>query len=464
MVAIRCEHKDAIGARTFCEHLLQFTNPEVDEAYYYVWFHDRSTSYALICLDCRKDLESARPKLVAVCPECFNVIEKYGWCDNKDGVIDFPVVPERDAGLRFEHQTERSFANVHEDILDIKPIESSPDTMWIAISSTRAILQFDSDTGHSTELYEFDEEQWSLVVTVGTRKRDTETEMVTIERAEVVLAGNIKLYVSHAGDFAAVVNNKGGDGLVINLLERRLTMKFSRSEYHHGVTPFPVAFFERDGKAYLVHGSGWNMLDISDPQTGQELTKREYPEWKKGDPRPEHYLDYFHSTLSVSPDQERIAEWGWAWSPVGSIRTWSLKAWLDDNPWESEDGGSRKHFEGRNYYWDGPMCWVDNRTLAIWGYGKDDYCLIPAVSFYDVETGERSRWFVGPMNYHGGFIFDRWLYSFSTKYGVEIWDIVTAERLLHDADFVPTAYHQRAKCFITLLPEGRFRVSRLVEA
>ena len=79
---------------------------------------------------------------------------------------------------------------------------------------------------------------------------------------------------------------------------------------------------------------------------------------------------------------------------------------------------------------------------------------------FDAESGRQVRWFAGPV---GSLVFDRYLFSFSADAGTSVWDIATGERLLHDAAFCPTAYHPGAGQFVTILPGGGFRLSRLVQ-
>ena len=83
-------------------------------------------------------------------------------------------------------------------------------------------------------------------------------------------------------------------------------------------------------------------------------------------------------------------------APGGVVRSWDLDRWLDENPWEGEDGPSVRSLCLRDYFWDAPMCWLDERTLAVYGFGEDADWMIPAVRVFDVTTGEELRWFPGP--------------------------------------------------------------------
>jgi hypothetical protein len=121
----------------------------------------------------------------------------------------------------------------------------------------------------------------------------------------------------------------------------------------------------------------------------------------------------------------------------------------------------------------------------VWGYGGDDYCLLPAARIFDVASGSELRWFAGPEDpqvpdgkprtevsasgaampwqRQGVFTFDRYLFSCSALHGTAVWDVDTGERLLHDSDFHPIRYHHGARRFFSVLPDGTFQLSHLRE-
>jgi hypothetical protein len=146
------------------------------------------------------------------------------------------------------------------------------------------------------------------------------------------------------------------------------------------------------------------------------------------------------------------------------------------NRWESEDGPSLKSLCGRAYFWDGPWCWIDARTLAVWGYGRDDEWLIPAALVFDVVSGHEIRWFPGPeiapkneiypeeRRPVGWFEFDEYLFSVSPERGTAVWDVVTGERLLEEPDFRPRCYHRGARRFLSLPGGATWHLSLLVGA
>ena len=235
-------------------------------------------------------------------------------------------------------------------------------------------------------------------------------------------------------------------------------MQLDRKNYHVDVCDFPIAFIEQNNRTLLIHATNWNRLDISDPETRQLLTDRIPTSYKKGETQPEHYLDYFHCELTVSPDQQWIADNGWVWHPVGAVRTWNIDRWMGENVWESEDGPTVKTLLWRSYYWDGPICWVGNNRLAVWGIGEDDYALIPAIRIFNVVDGTELPPIFG---LKGELIFDKYLFAISKEIGTTVWDVSTGERLHSDQNFHPKAYHPRSKQFLTSIEENRVVISHL---
>lgn len=253
------------------------------------------------------------------------------------------------------------------------------------------------------------------------------------------------LRVSDDGRFAAIANRRSVKGAVIDLSTGRTTMSIHREDYYAEHCPFPLAFVQKDSRWLLIHATQWNRLDVSDPATGELLTVRPSPQVEAGKSRPEHDLDYFHATLLPSPDGRWIADNGWAWHPVGIVRTWSIERWLNENVWESEDGPTAKNLCAQEN-WDQPMCWIDNRTLAAWGEDatRDDDRLV--FGFFDVESGERKRTLNVPVG--RTFVDDGRLFvSKSPLTGVNVWDIASGEAILDDSHIPAVKYHRGTKQF-----------------
>ena len=191
----------------------------------------------------------------------------------------------------------------------------------------------------------------------------------------------------------------------------------------------------------MIHRTSWNRLDISDAATGELLTERAPTRFGPGESRPEHYLDYFHGALHLSPGGRWIADDGWIWHPVGAPCAWDARRWLENYAWESEDGESRRVLGLRAYHWDTPMCWTGENLLAISGIGSDDQAMLPGVRIFDVTTGAEVAAFAGP----AGPLFAAGgrLYAAAAR-GLEIWDPATVELTGTLPGFVPASYHTAA--------------------
>src|SRR5207245_1059047 len=112
------------------------------------------------------------------------------------------------------------------------------------------------------------------------------------------------------------------------LVTGQVSMRLRRDKHHEDVSSFPLAFCESNNRLVVIHAAEWNRLDASDARTGVLLTQRQPTSYKNGEPQPPHYLDYFHSQLTVSLGQQFVVDNGWVWHPVGVITAWSLPRWL----------------------------------------------------------------------------------------------------------------------------------------
>lgn len=229
-----------------------------------------------------------------------------------------------------------------------------------------------------------------------------------------------RLIVSPDARFCAIVNDYGRYGVVVDLQSRTITLHLDRGAYHPETQPFPAAFAVHQDRCVLIHGTDWNRVDVSDAATGKLLIERAPTSYVKGEERPEHYLDYFHGRLHVSPGSEWILDDGWVWQPFGAPSSWSLKDWLENNIWEAEDGPSHKQLCWRDYHWDVPMTFLDNHTVAISGLGDDDEEMEPGARVFDVRSGEEINSFAGPS---GLFFSDGQQLLSSEANGLHFWDV-----------------------------------------
>ncbi len=243
-----------------------------------------------------------------------------------------------------------------------------------------------------------------------------------------------RLYVSPDERFVVVCHDYGRFGHVFDLRDERATMQLDRGTYHPQTQPFSVSFFQKETRSLLVHAVNWNRLEISEPQNGELLTPRDALMFE-GQESPEHYLDFFHGALIVSPDEQWIADDGWVWHPVGELAVWNLEEWLGDNVYESEDGASRRMLCWRDNLWDIPIAWIDNERLAVWGIGREASAMLNGARIFDVSTGKETATFAGPGKnaFFGG---EGHLFSVEDD-DLHIWDASSGERLGRINGFKP---------------------------
>ena len=362
-----------------------------------------------------------------MCAACRDAATE-GGCD---GFVGSPEIAEQDSALVFEHR--RLEPLKHGGVLvDIQPLLGADRDVWIGLTLDGRLW-----------LLDLDRRAVRLIARLPDRVLDPARAMAMV--------------VSRDGRLAAVVNVRGVAGVVLDLETGRTTIELRRDEYHVEQCKFPLAFIERAGRQLLAYGRDWNRLDVVDARTGEPLTDRISPGYVRDAPQPDHYLEYFHCGLAVSPNQRYVVDNGWVWHPSGIVTAWSIDRWLDDNVWESEDGASRRELCVRSYYWDGPLCWLDDAHLAVWGLGDDDP-LLPAVRIFDVRSGTEDRWFPGPQ---GDLVFDRVLIALDGERGSSVWNLENGARLLHDAAPAPLRYHPSAKTFLSFGQDPELTTSRL---
>ncbi|MEZ4408852.1 MAG: hypothetical protein R3A52_20620 [Polyangiales bacterium] len=248
---------------------------------------------------------------------------------------------------------------------------------------------------------------------------------------------------------------------MIDLTTGRVVREFDRGVT--GVSWVPVDCVRREAKTLLIVPNRERVLDLVDLTDDRFVSDRA--------PRPQHErgrIDF--SRVLISPRGGWIANDAFIYKHAGLPRVWSLDAWTHD-PWEPEYGASARRLAQRWYHWGGEMCFVDETTFALWGWGGDDEYLVPAAVLYDVRDGRLVRWFAGPRvrpvqasstrARDESMVFDEFLFAVHDELGTTVWDVESGERLHTDESLRPTRYHRAGKCFITLTTDG-IRVSRLV--
>jgi hypothetical protein len=381
----------------------------------------RGLDFDVCCPACdRAAQDGSVPELLSACEGCVGA-----YVDDEDhrGLVAWRGAPE------ILQRPEPFDATVVDGPLpvaaiDFTPVAGESGSVWLLLDADGHIGRFDADTA-----------QWSPLAQATVPVEEPEPQPWAGRRP------SRRLHASLRGDFAAVVNDFGQYGQVIDLRTGEMTVSLDGGAYCEETVPFAVAFVEHRGRTVLVHRTAWNRLDATDASTGELLTARDLPGFRQDEPLAEHYLDYFHGALYASPDGRWLADDGWVWHPFGVPCSWDVRRWLDGNVWESEDGPSRLELCWRAYHWNVPMCWTGDHRLAVSGIGGDDEAMLAGVRVFDVTTGVQVNTFAGPT---GAFFADaRRLYS-ANQTGLEIWDVDTGERNGTIPGFVPTRHHTGA--------------------
>lgn len=413
---VRCAHGDR--CQLVCQHLLS----RESETYRRCWT-GRGREFRLLCERCAADQD--RSEVHAICQDCARFLHT-GDCLGNIGCSE---VAERSSDLSFSHRT-IACVDLGEPIVAAEPFGPN---QWVVV--TQAGLLFRLNASDSV----------AIVLT-------------KVELKHLNLLEGAVIRADPFGRFCAICERTGSRGAVYDTLTDSWTMSLGRGDYCAEHRHPSIAFFRLDNRTLLVHATDWNRLDISDPSDGRLLTDRGPISCERSQPSPTHHLDYFHCRLHTSPSGMYVAEDGWVWHPAGVARFWSLKAWYDENPWESENGASIRNLMWRNYAWDQPMCFADDQTLLVYGFGEDIDWLVPAALVFDVPSGRLRHWFPGPS---GTFYFDRYLFSACYEQGTSVWDSNTGERLLLDSGLRPIAYHPLDHEFLSVLADGGLTLSRL---
>lgn len=429
---LACGHNQEPFGAPICAHLRECRQPWLS---YVRWYTGRGMNAELLCHMCVKERDKG--ELVAteaVCKDCF----AYATAEIGDlsGVRGKPEIRSRPEPFDL-HLRRTRLPSVAGKIIDLSPLEMDRRSLWLLLDETGALTSFDADTGENNHVASV-----SLI-----SEPDHETWCNHVLKPH--------LHCSRGGHFAAIVNDYGRYGQIIDLRTGHATKKLDGGGYHSETVPFSFAFARLNERIVAIHRTDWNRLDVSDPATGGLLTTRGPTSYQRGEERPPHYLDYFHGALWISPNSIRIADDGWVWHPVGVPTTWNLEKWISDNVWESEDGPTRKEICARTYYWDHSMTWLDDNRFAISGLGDDDNEMIDGARIFDVSLpgnpGDRWRtdwaWsreliaFAGPV---GKFFSDgKWLFS-SDGNGLTRWDINDGCCTGYFQGFQPTHHHKSA--------------------
>ncbi|VAW71832.1 hypothetical protein MNBD_GAMMA10-1361 [hydrothermal vent metagenome] len=410
-----------------CKHLKK--DFELD---YIIRFTGQNNSFEMMCEKCATRLQSNfQPDLYPLDQQLLSQVEEYNWLECETPSIGEMRFPSEHPELKFISEKLPSEFLQGQKICALQPhpLEAP---QWFVLNGAGEVLLVDIETQQVDRVYQLLSD-W------------------------IDISQPVHLSVSADARFIAVVNSYHVYGEVIDLQASAQTMKLERSDYHVEHCFYPLAFVEYGNKTRLIHATDWNHLDIVDPATGNTLV--EHPEAFDRDLCEAFDRGAsFRGELLVSPDQNWIVDNAWEWHPVGVVSSWNIKNWIEQNPWEFLSSESLLNHTGKEYVWGQPVCWINNTTVCITGWSRDDCQNLPAVSFFDVRTGERSNWFYGP---DGRLVFDEYLFSFIKDKGIAVWDINEGVCLLKDTSVNVRHYHPVGRYFIDFTQEGEWSVRRL---
>jgi len=443
---IACGHENTPFGEPLCTHIRNCRTPWIESV---KWLIGDGLKLEIVCVPCADDRENGRPVAVEpVCEDCYQyltdeIVELVG-CRGKPGILIRPEI--FNSALKNSPLPKRIGT-----VVDIAPINQERRSVWLMLAESGAIIRWDADTDDWVHL-------GSVEVPAEPRRHGH------VPRRRLHASGN--------GNFVAVVNDTGRYGQVMDLRSGKVTLVLDGGRYHPETVPLSFAFAEARGRVIAIHRTDWNRLDVSDPATGELLTDRGPTGWYQGQERPEHYLDYFHGALYVSPSGAYIVDDGWVWGPFGVPSAWSIDHWLSENVWESEDGPTKKYLCQRAYYWDHAFTWIDEKHIAVGGIGEDDILMIDGALIFDitlpvdlnVSNSGGASWahelkaFPGP----AGIFFSDGMRLFSSdETGLSRWDLADGARTGQIPNFRPTRRHRGTHELIQLIDDAivRWKIS-----
>src|SRR5215813_9945391 len=446
---IACGHENTPFGEPLCTHIRKCRTPWIKSV---KWLIGDGLKMEIVCVPCANDRENGRPvEAEPVCEECYQyltgeIVDLVG-LRGKPGILIRPEI--FNSALKNSPLTKQIGT-----VVDIAPINQERRSVWLMLTESGDIIRWDADTG-----------DWAHLGYVE----------VPAEPDHEPFDGHVlrrRLHASGNGNFVAVVNDYGRYGRVIDLGSGKVTLELNGGEYHSETVPFSFAFAEAHGRVVAIHRTDWNRIDVSDPSTGELLTDRGPTVRRQVQERPDHYLDYFHGALYVSPRGAYIADDGWVWHPVGVPSVWSIDHWLSENVWESEDGPTRINLCWRAYYWDQAITWIDEKYIAVGGVGDDDDLMIDGARIFDLTLSTEAHNFpdTDPWRAHelkafpgpAGIFFSDGMRLFSPDgTGLSRWDLADGARTGQIPNFQPTHHHRGARELIQLIDDAvvRWKIS-----
>jgi hypothetical protein len=414
------------------------------------WFTGVLTERAWVCEQCAQAYPT-EPAWIEATPELQMQLDSH---TSPSGFCGSPGVLVQESSSRWIH--EQVSLELGASLIDLAPVAATPDR-WSLVLSDATLLQ--RSLRNPTDERRWPKIDWGFA-----------------------LDDQSAIRCSRGARYVAVFEASGSLGAVFDTHENAVVWRLDRKSYHAENSFFPVAFVDLpregeggdsrrassvadgarlEGRTLIVTATDWNRLDIVDLDARRIVTERTLASLdaaaQASDAIPQ--LDYFHGALSVSPRSKWIVDAGWHWHPWGADTAWSMDAWMR-NPFESENGSTSRPLVDRASFWDGPVAWLDEDTIAVWGYGDDDENLIAAALIVSVSNQRLERWFAGPTirrpvaypprNLKDTWVFDRWLFSISEEDGTCVWDVQSGARVSQQTTLRPWRYHPGAREFVTI--------------
>ena len=405
METLPCGHVAEAGDIRMCEHLVAEQPPY----YSYRWFTGRGVEYARLCEPCA---DAGLSSTITVCAGCVERAEKRGTFSSSRGRPEFL---RRDELLAEPTSVECTVVPRNEYCLAAMP------GGWLALTEDGLVRIADDG---STD---FVGERGYAEPAPDDRNSDA------IGDFEI----GSGLHVSPDGRFAAVVTNFGRYGEVIDLSDGSLVHELDRTSDENWTTFYPFTFLP-DGT--FVTATDSNCLDRFDLATGECLTERDVSYGT------EHYVDFYHGGLTLSPSGRWLLDDGWVWHPVGVLSAIDMRKWAEDR-YAAEHGLTVSDPENE---WNRPLAWLDDDVVAVQRIGGIWNEMVDGVTLFRAPAFEEIGHFYGPA---GRMWAHRGRLHTVTHEGMEVWDPADGARTGLLKGFSPTAHDRVAGVFAQLTGE-----------
>lgn len=290
--------------------------------------------------------------------------------------------------------------------------------------------------------------------------------IVTFQPQRFPANATFHLYISADEKYLAITclfqgnyeNKSICEGSIIYLQSGLEVLNLNAGDYHMQENPFPVCFVKHQGKNAVVHATDWNRLDITDLETGEIITDRDFE--KMPEQNDDAVFSEWAGILKPSPNQERIATIGWVWHPFGCAYSFNLKRWLAGEKWEADSSIHRRSYVGWDGFWDASFLWIDDNRLCVWGVPDDNKYNLSEnnIAIFDAETEDELFRFSGPTKdvlFYDGFLFSGIENDAKKNVGLSIWNIENGDLLHQEFGLNMDLYLPLSKEFVKFDEQGK---------